>query len=770
MQARIKKRYFILIFSVFLLLFSSWLVLSVVEIIPNFQKQESFPLFFSGDNSLFLLINAHFVFSIFLLYLIIRHSIKLFIERKRKIPGSIFKRNLFFAFIIFSVIPVMFIFFIAGKLITTSIDNWFKMRIGTGLQNSLVLHREQTKEDRIRLNQAGKQVFAFLSSLGSPGDGESFQDFVAKKVSLLQKNEKRFSLYEIMLWENNGDHFYGSLGQESKKWSEIKRVSTSFIGRLKNDFLGKLRDVFVKSNVGCFDFYGSLYWVKQVQISLYSEPLFLLVVHRYPKNIFLPLINIQNSLDDYSQLRTIKNPIYWNYWLTFLLITLLIVFLSIWCAFFLARGISKPIQELLIAVRKVRQGNLGTRVQIPLQDDLKPLVSGFNEMTDSLQTAYKRLDFQNKEMLMMLEHIKESVFFINNYGRILSFNAAAKKLVEKYLGITRFKNKKINFLGGYVKNLFLSIVRELRKTEKNHFSKEVSFIHVGEERNFLVYVDVIKNVALSEDRDLSRSVEGILVVVDDLSNVYKMNKIKTWQEAAKQIAHEIKNPLTPIQLATQRLQRKLRKHGSKAETSTGGFNPLVDEPVLMDCADTILHQVKIIKDLVAHFSEFARMPDSKIEQLDINSIIEEICALYKMSYPDVTIECDLKKFLPSLKADRKKMKRVFINLLDNSIRALKKQKMHQKESLFSSREEAPLIKIKTSFKTGRNQLEIIVSDNGPGIPKDVFEKLFLPYVSTGSKNMGLGLAIVHDIVTQIGGSIRLLQNSSGAAFQILIPV
>ena len=765
MRTRIKKRYFILSLSIFF----SWVIFfsgrfnPLWKVIPRGSWHFLGQSFFLGDGCAaeagtfsFLLIHIHFILSAILLYLIIRHSIKLYIERSRRVPGSVFKRNLFFAFIVFSVIPVMFIFFIAGKLITTSIDNWFKIRIGTGLENGIVLHEEQTKRDRILIDESGKKLVNFIGSLGSPGDGESFQDFVAKNIKTFMKNGVVGKIY---LWEMNGDNFFGSINDEAKVWNRFiaegfsanyysKKAYKSVLRRLQKTFLKKLQSLGRENDMVLqFDFYGSFYWVKPVQVPLFSEKLFLILVHRYPKKIRSSLIQVQKSIDDYRQLRSIKNPLYWNYLLTFMLITLLILFLSIWCAFFLARGISKPIQELLLAIRKVRQGDLDVRVKTSPQDDLKPLVGGFNEMTGSLQRAYKRLDFHNKEMFMMLEHIKESVFFISNFGRILSFNGAAKKLVEKYLGITRFKNKKINFLGEYVKKLFFSMVRDLKKTEKKRFSREISFSHDGEEKNFVIYVDVVQSVVLPANGGLNRPVDGILVVVDDLSDVYKMNKIKTWQEAAKQIAHEIKNPLTPIQLATQRLQRKLRKMGH-------------DDPALMDCADTILQQVKIIKDLVAHFSEFARMPDSKIESLDINSIVREVSALYEMSYPKISISCDLKKFLPFLKADRKKMKRVFVNLLDNSVRALQK----------SDQKDAPCIEIKTNFKTGRNQLEIVISDNGPGIPKDVCEKLFLPYVSTGNKNMGLGLAIVHDIVTQIGGSIKLLKSPYGATFQILIPV
>ena len=210
------------------------------------------------------------------------------------------------------------------------------------------------------------------------------------------------------------------------------------------------------------------------------------------------------------------------------------------------------------------------------------------------------------------------------------------------------------------------------------------------------------------------------------------------------MAHEVKNPLTPIQLATQRLQRKFRKW------SLSDADQQKHDPVLMECTQTILHHVKIIKDLVTHFSEFAKMPGTVIEPLDINELIKKVGPLYEMSYPDIEFLYDLQKFLPIFKADKKKMKRVIVNLLDNSVRAL--------QSLNGRAMHAAKITVKTQFRTNRNQIELLIADTGPGISREVRESLFLPYVSSDKKNMGLGLAIVHEIVSQAGGSIKLLSS------------
>jgi len=710
-----RKRLVTLAFASLALFASGWFTIF-------FQRKQH--LIGGGINRIFLLllINAHLILSIILLYLIIRQSIKLATDRRRRVPGSAFKQNLFFAFIIFSVIPVIFVSFLACKLIRTSIDTWFQARLGRGLEMSLQLHELQTSEQRKKISSVGEK---FCERLKNDGPG------ALKGAEALENFSDD---YKLGIWHPDGTEFYGSMSDEVHVWRNFRKLNDRSTKSLRVNFFEKLKS----SNAKPFDFYGSLYWVKRVLLE--DKPFLFVVAQRYRPEIRYPLIELQNAITDYSQLKSIGGTISWSYRLTFLLIAFLILFLAIWCAFYLARGISKPIEDLLIAIRKVRGGDFDVQVDHGKSDDLKLLVSGFNDMISSLQRAYRHLEFHNKEMLTMLENIKESVFFVNNYGRILSYNATAKKLVANYLQVARFKNRKINFLGPRVKEIFFSIVRDINKNKKTYLSKEITFSHDGEQKTFMVYVTVIQSAVLEKNN-------GLLIVVDDLTEVYKINKIKTWQEAARQMAHEIKNPLTPIQLATQRLQRKLRKSDQV-------------DPALMDCTETILRQVKIIKSLVSHFSEFAKMPGTAIESLDINKIVQEVVALYKVSYPEITFSYDLHKFLPAFKSDRRKLKRVVVNLLDNSVRALQGQNSCEKK----------IISIKTNFRTGRSQIELVVADNGPGISRDVKEKLFMPYVSSEKKNMGLGLAIVHEIVTNSGGSIKLLNSSEGASFRILLPV
>jgi two-component system nitrogen regulation sensor histidine kinase NtrY len=670
---------------------------------------------------LFLLINLHIIAIVVLLYLIIRNTTKIFVEVSRKKPGSHFKKNLLASFTIFSVIPSLLVLIIAGKLITSSIDDWFSVRIKTAFKTSLALHEKHTQEERVALKRKVRDVLPL-------------RDFdLAYKINFLCDVD---------------DGIIHNLSDEAKTWRDLRKFNDRPIKSLKNRFLTCLEKA---KDETVFDFYGSLYCVKKIGEKA------LLFVYRYPEHICYPLIDVQNALFDYNQLRSIKNPIYWNYIFTLLLLILLIFFLSIWCSFYLARGISRPIEELLQATSKIRKGDFDVQVGHYHSSDLKNLAIAFNEMTKALKHAHTQLEQKNKEMLMILQNIKEAVFFVNKFGRILTYNDVSKELVAKYLGLSRFKKQKVSFFGHDVTNTFFKLVRDLRESEKNSLTKELEFTFHTEPKTLMVHLTYVNNY-FAKKTNLKKTEHGLLVIIEDLTDIVKINKMKTWQQAAKQMAHEIKNPLTPIQLATQRLQRKFRKQ-------------LDDDTVFLECTDTILNQVKIIKDLVSHFSEFATLPSSKIEPLDLNKVIRDVVCLYEHSYPEISFVYELEELIPLVKIDKKKIKRVLVNLLDNSIRALKHVSSQTNvQKLTVGIREKKSVTIKTSFKTGLNQIELLFSDNGPGIPIAVKDKLFMPYVSGEKKNMGLGLAIAYEIVKKVGGNIKLLPSQTGAMFQILLNI
>lgn len=724
MQKNIKKRFVIIGLSLFGLFISLLICMSL---------QKNHGIVGAGINRafLFLLINVHVITIILLLYLIIRQSIKLFLERKKEVPGSVFKRNLLFAFLFFSVIPALFVFFTAGKFIATSIDAWFDTRINIGLHNGIALHQAHIQELRKTMQQHG-QMFLLFFQENMPY--ENSVDLEKKVKNFLQSKKHLFVQYTIYVWTRDGGACLGSLGDEIRLWRHYRRFNDRTTRSLKEEFF-KL--IYQPSN-NVFDFYGSLYWVQII------DNYVVLLVYRYSEPLRESLIALQNSITDYEQLRSIRNPLYWNYIFTFILIVLLILFLAIWCAFYMARGLGKPIQDLLVATDLIRKGHWDVQLPYKSSDDLQSLVGGFNDMVVALRKARALLEEKNKELFTILENIKAAVFLVNKHGRIIMHNAAAINFARQFSHNDGLISKQASLFNAQIRNRCFLLLREMFSFGKKQESKELSLMVGNEEKFLVVHITLIDIGGTSLTAD-----KGVLFVVEDITDLVKINKIKTWQEAAKQMAHEIKNPLTPIQLATQRLQRRFGK-------------TFQDEPIFADCTNIILQQVQIIKTLVGHFSEFASMPALQLERTDFPLIVEEIINLYKISYPTLLIDCVIQQEVPPLLLDMKKIKRVFINLFDNSIRVLGHQTV--------TTGEKGKITIKVQVLPDKSAVDILFSDNGPGISRKMRDKVFMPYISTEKKNTGLGLAIVHDIITQHQGTIALVPSTKGATFRIILPI
>lgn len=585
------RRCIALILAVLAIVFMTWFGLFI---------QRNHNLIGGGINRtvLLLLINVHIILIALLLFFVIRHAIKLYYERRNRVPGSLFNRNLLFAFILFSVIPSFFVFFSAGKFIVQNIDQWFQVRFGESFDKALALHKEHTVNIREALLDQANACYRHLKN------GGSYQAF---------HHDPRF---EFCVWTKQGKGLYAkSLSEEIALWRTYRTCNDTSMKSLRTLFWANMQ---MTGGPKIFDFYGSLY------ACVHCDDAIGIFMYRYPAQVRALLIQLQGMQADYFQLSQLQDALHANYSLTFLVITLLIMFLSVWCAFYLARGMSKPIQRLLHATDEVRRGNWDVHVPTEASGDLQSVAHGFNEMTNAVRKAHAELEKKNKEMVAMAT-------------------------------------------------------------------------------------------------------------------------IKTWQEAAKQMAHEIKNPLTPIQLATQRLQRRYK-------------DTLKDDRIFTDCTNTILQQVGVIKDLVVHFTQFASMPSPRIQDVIMPDVIREVICLYELGYPEICFVTHYDAEQTVIKTDRQKITLALVNLIDNSVRALTK---------LIDDGCKPSITIRVFADAWFN---IVVFDNGPGIPQSVKDTLFQPYVSTEKKNMGLGLAIVRDSVHELGGSVDLVAVDSGTMFHIRLPL
>ncbi|MGO9642252.1 MAG: ATP-binding protein [Candidatus Acidiferrales bacterium] len=439
--------------------------------------------------------------------------------------------------------------------------------------------------------------------------------------------------------------------------------------------------------------------------------------------------------------------------LTLLLFTLLLLFAATWFAMFLSKQLTVPIQALAEATREVSAGNFDTRVNVQAQDELGSLVQSFNEMTAQLADNRRQLDdftrdlqqaveeIERRRTLLetILENIPTGVISLAADGSIRRVNPAGEKIFGPS---ARSVHTLPELLGEDAAQATHALMR--RSLRMGAVSKELEFAVAGR----VVHAAVTVSALGTRSANL-----GYVVVVDDLTELLGAQKAAAWQEVAQRVAHEIKNPLTPIQLSAQRMLRFLDRQGaSAAGVSTPELMNLVRE-----CAGLIQGEVGTLASLVREFSEFARFPSARLVPADMNDIVRSALEIFGGRLEGIRVKTQLDANLPPVRADAELLRRVLVNLIDNAAESLEGAALRE-------------IVIETHADNGRETLSLVVADSGHGISPEDKDKLFLPHFSTKGRGTGLGLAIASRILAEHHGSIRIEDNVPvGARFILRIP-
>jgi two-component system nitrogen regulation sensor histidine kinase NtrY len=460
-----------------------------------------------------------------------------------------------------------------------------------------------------------------------------------------------------------------------------------------------------------------------------------------PQNYTQRINNISAYVERYHQLKIQKNPLKAFYLITLIFITLLIIFAASWIGFHLAKSITVPIEKLAQATKEVSKGNLEVRVEDPASDELGILIDSFNQMISDIKEHQQNiaqktteLEARKKYIEDILNNISTGVITLDAEGIISTINPSAREM----LGL-----KEKNIIGKSYKDVLeQSKYREM----VDHISRGLIKKYKLSEREINISVDGQSQtlaLTLSPLIQPNKKFSGMIIVLDNLTQLIKAQKIAAWKEVAQRVAHEIKNPLTPIQLSAERIIKNLRKKEKKYQTINEG-------------AKTIVEEANTIKSLVDEFSNFARMPNIQLQSSNLHEILEQTVTLFKGIFTKVVFDLSLSPDVPSsIQIDPEQMRRAFINLLDNAVEAMDKKGK---------------IKIKTSFDKVNQRVGIEISDSGPGIPITEKDKLFLPHFSTKKKGTGLGLAIVNQVISEHSGTIEAENlRPHGARFVIQIP-
>ena len=700
-----------------------------------FDLTSEIPL--SGNILVLALINLNILLIILCLFLVMRNIFKLLLERRRGLPGAKLRSKLVLSFIALSLIPTMLLFFVSAGFITNSIENWFNSQVEESLEESLEVAQTYYK------NSASNALYY----------AEQISQAV-KDQKLL--NEENLPVLEELIHQKQKEYNLGIVEVFSATLEELVRAVNPQVPAAEFTDPGSdsIREALQGNRFTKISPIGRADLIRGI-VPVYSnwnpdDVVGVVVVNYYvPYSLVSKMKEIRTSFEQYKSTKLLKGKIQKSYVLFLLLIALVIIFLSTWAGFHLARGITVPIQDLAVATNRVASGDLNVTLDSYSDDEVGSLVEAFNTMTADLRKGQKAISKANRElqssnleleqrrryMEIVLANVTAGVISIDSRGHITTINKSAEKLLRLKTSKIIGRNFRDIVTPDYLP-MIKGILKELIGSGKDSIRKQVSLPRGDTKVTLLVNVTTLK--------DENNEFMGTVVVFDDLTQLLKAQRMAAWREVARRIAHEIKNPLTPIQLSAQRLRRRYLDSFDANDT------------VFDECTAMIMQQVDDLKNLVNEFSSFARMPASNPSLNDLNDVLNEALVLFQEGHKEIDFQLELDPTLPTFSLDREQINRVIINLLDNAVAAVNGNGQ---------------IVIKTLFNKDLQIATLKISDNGCGIPSEDKPRLFEPYFSTKKSGTGLGLAIVSTIISDHNGYIRVRDNEPrGTHFIVELPI
>ncbi len=696
---------------------------------------------FSNGNSLsnnvifFLLINLNIILLVLLVFLVARNLMKLVFERRRRMLGSHLRTRLVLAFVAVSIFPAVLIFLVALGFMTSSIENWFNVQVENSLSGSLAVaqayYKHASDDALVHARQLAERVRDDQLLEGDAKTG--LQALVADK-----QREYNVAAVQVFAVDRTAAALARAddLPDEAVLGSSSSLVTAALAGRAETRIQSLGRGDVIRGAVPVRGPQGILGAV--------------VVAYHVPEIVASRSADMARSFQEYRQLKIMKQPITSNYVVTLVLVTLLVVFCAIWMGFYLAKGITVPIQKLAEGTREVAQGNwqyrigLGDATQIAPDDEFGTLVASFNQMTADLETSNLELEQRRRTMETILAELTAGVVAVDPDGRVTTLNQAAERL----LGMDRSAVIGRDYIAVFARP-DLAPAREVIGELRAGVSLAGAGGRVERQMKLLAGGRMVTLVLTATMlRDDAGQPLGALLFCDDVTEIVKVQRMEAWREVARRIAHEIKNPLTPIQLSAQRLHKRyaeqLKEDGSLFE----------------ECTRTIVRQVEELKSLVNEFATFARLPAGEHTPEDLNELVDEAMVLFREGHRQIDFSFDPDPSLPRLPLDREGIKRAIINMLDNAVAACD-----------ATRDDASRIEVRTRYHRAHGIVALEVADTGVGIKPEERSRLFEPYFSTKQGGTGLGLAIVSTIVADHQGFVRVKDNEPhGSRFVVELPV
>lgn len=688
---------------------------------------------------LYALSATNLTFLVALVFVLARNIIKLLVERRRALPFARFRAKLVGVLLGMTLVPAVLVLLVGSELIRNSVDRWFNAPMDDVLSSASNIAGDYYQE-RQRLVAAEARRLARLLAPLDLNAAATLRTAVEPAVA-----QGRVTLVEV----------YRATGRERSPQAQHavtvdgpglpRGYTSSAVGTLAARVLmSDSEQRAVESVSGGGELVRT---AVPIRTGANGAVRGVVVASEFLTSDFAAQSRrLTRAYEDYQQLRVLKQPLTGVYLSFFLMLTLMILVGATWMGLYLAKRITRPVQMLATAAREIGAGHLEYRVIPETADELGSLVEAFNRMAGNLSDSRRALERSAVELERqhqevegrrqyvetVLDRVATGVIAVDASGRIRTVNAAATQLLALppsavgELATTVFSQPELRALG--------DLLSPPTRVEQNR-PQDLALQRGGRELHLVVMTTTLRREDGGSD--------GIVIVFDDVTPLVRAQKVAAWREVARRLAHEIKNPLTPIQLSAERLKR----HFAAAPETT---RALVDE-----CTSTIVGEVESLKDLVDEFSQFARMPAPRAVPTDLQLLIRDALTLYDGIFPEVEVRTRLMPDLPRVSVDAEQLRRVIVNLVDNAIEAM---------------DQRGAIDVETVHDPVNSLVRIIVADDGPGIPPAERDKLFLPYYSTKRRGSGLGLAIVRRIVVEHGGTIDVVENvPRGTRFVIELP-
>ena len=702
-----------------------------------FERDIQLPV--NSNIAIFALINLNVILVLVVLFLILRYLAELIFERKSNVMGSKLRTKLVVSFLSLSLLPTILLFFVALQFISSSVDYWFNSSIEQSLEDSLDLARSviadtrqqaasssdriASKMDGYKLESVSKETLTsllnqmlYLTPASTPSMLTLRVDQADLEVTVATRGLRAIAPPQIpvkTLQQVSSGYEAESLIQMTERGELVRHVRTFTLGPPPGN-----SGILITSLL-----------IDQEKLDRMTR--------------------ISSGIDDYRQLIHLKDPFKFWLLLILLIVTLLIVFAAIWFGMRIARTITEPVDRLAAATKRISEGDFEFTMEESSDDEIGQLVTSFNTMTSNINSSNKQLaethvaleqssqesEQRRRYTEIILQNVSAGVVSLDDHGRITTINNFAARLLRidrsKFIGLTyreALPREYTHILDRFIEELYTTGKISIEQ----HLKLSINRIRLS----------LLVNFTRLED-DEGNPI-GFVLVFDDLTKIERMQRMAAWREVARRIAHEIKNPLTPIQLSAQRLRKRYPEI-------------LQEEDSVFDrCTETIITQVEALKRLVSEFSQFARMPKINKSPGDLVALAAETLVLFQEGHKHIDFTLLVEHEIPIFDFDAEQIKRCLINLLDNGVAVLP---------------DGGKIDVELTVNTFAQSVLLKVFDDGPGISKEHKLRLFEPYFSTKKSGTGLGLAIVSTIVNDHGGYIRVQDNTpAGSVFTIELPL